>query len=217
MIALKKTFKPAPAQPLETVVPLALCPGLSAKEADRRIAQANRAGNVGARVLSFYLVDLCERRAYQELGFHDIVQYAETRYGIQPSTTREYLAVGRALEDLPLADEAICDGRLCWSKVRLLARVATPQTECEWVEVAISHTVRQLERQGRLHRAGERPSDSRRRRIHTPAFDVKGKLTLLEAQIWNNARAKLECALGRHLSDSQIMVEAAAAVLRKPV
>ncbi len=216
MIALNG-WKTAPAKPLETVVPLNLCRGLAAREVDRRIALASRAGDVSARVLAFYLLDLAERRAYQELGFHSIEQYAETRYGMQPSTTREYLSVGRRLEELPSIDEAIRDGRLGWSKVRVIVRVATLETELDWIEFAVTHTVRQLETQARLHRAGERPSDPTRRRIHDPAFEAHGKFGLLQAQVWNNARAKLEVAFGRHVSDSELMIEGASSILRHPV
>ena len=63
--------------------------GLAPQEADRRIAQASRLGDVGARVLAFYLSDMADRGAQQALGFHSVIQYAQTRFGIQPSTTRE--------------------------------------------------------------------------------------------------------------------------------
>ncbi len=37
---------------------------------------------------AYYLVDLAERGAHQELGFHSVVQYAEARYHMRPATTR---------------------------------------------------------------------------------------------------------------------------------
>ena len=43
----------------------------------------NRAGDIGARALAFYRVDMADRGARQELGFHSVVQYAETRFGIR--------------------------------------------------------------------------------------------------------------------------------------
>ena len=73
----------------EATISLELCFGLHPIEADRRLAQAQRAGDMGARGVSFYLVDLADRGAHQELGFHCVVQSAETRFGIQPRPTRE--------------------------------------------------------------------------------------------------------------------------------
>ena len=57
--------------------------GLSALEMDRRLTLANRTSDIGARALSFYLVDMADRGAHQELGFHSIILYAETRFGMQ--------------------------------------------------------------------------------------------------------------------------------------
>lgn len=150
--------------------------GLPAAEVDRRVALANRAGDIGARTLAFYLVDLADRGTHQELGFHSVVQYAEMRYHIQPSTTREYLAVGRALDELPGIDEAFCTERLLWSQVRQLVRVATPQTESEWVTWAQGRTARQIAAEVRRRSKGERPTDPARRRIHTTTFKVQATL-----------------------------------------
>lgn len=186
--------------------------GLAAGEVDKRVAQAHRAGDVGARALAFYLVDLAERRAHQELGFHSIEQYAETRYHISPPTTRCYLATGRALQELPEIDRAFCEGSLFWSQVRELARMATPETEAEWVQWSRGRTSRQIAAQARIRRKGERPSDPARRRIHDITFQVAARLSVLQWAKWNTAREKLEAELGRPVSDSE-MLEGAADLL----
>ena len=151
-----------------------LTAGLSAQEADKRVAQARRAGDIRARALAFYLVDLAGRGAHQQLGFHSIEQYAETRYHIRPPTTRRYLAAGRALEDLPEIDEAFCRGRLFWSQVRELVRVAAPETESEWIQWARGRTAREIAAQVSLRRKGERPTDPARRRIHNATSGPRG-------------------------------------------
>ena len=53
-------------------LPLALTGGLSADEADRRVAVAPRAGDIGARALSFYLAGLAESSGYQEIKGTDL-------------------------------------------------------------------------------------------------------------------------------------------------
>jgi hypothetical protein len=201
------------AQTVEATFSLELRRGLPAGEVDRRIARANRASDVGARTLAFYLVDLAERGAHQELGFHSVEQYAQMRYGIQPSTTREYLAVGRALEELPETDEALCQGHLLWSQARLIARVGTPETEAAWVEWAVGKTVREIEAQVRKREKGELPTDPARRRIHTTKVKVEARFNVVQLQMWNNAKAKLEAETGRPASDAELMLEAAKLLL----
>ncbi|MHC4709877.1 MAG: Holliday junction branch migration DNA helicase RuvB [Planctomycetota bacterium] len=198
---------------VEATIRQELRPGLAIHEVDRRIAQANRAGDVGARAMAFYLVDLAERGGQQELGYHSVVQYAETRYLMQPSTTREYLAVGRALDELPHIDEAFCAGRLFWSQVRQLVRITTPETESAWLEWAAGHTARQIAAQVRNRRKGDLPTDPARRRIHTTKFDVRGRLNVVQWEIWNNARAKLESETGAPISDTEMMMQAATLLL----
>ncbi len=187
--------------------------GLAAEEADRRFAQAGRAGDIGARAQAFYLVDMADRGAHQDLGFHSIVQYAETRYGMPPSTTREYLAVGRALEELTAIDDAICDGRLLWSQVRLLSRIATPETEAEWIRWAQGRTVREIAGQVRRREKGERPTDLARRRIHSVEFKLEAGMSAIEWEIWNTARAKMAAESGRQVSDTEMLMEMARQLL----
>ena len=126
-------FTPADASGAEVTISAELRRGLGAREADRRLAAGNRAGDMGARIVSFYLVDLADRGGHQEFGFHSVLDYAETRFGIQRRTAREYMAVERALSELPLIDEALCEGRLFWSHGIdcVHARAATPTTDRE--------------------------------------------------------------------------------------
>ncbi len=197
----------------EFTISLELRHGLAAEEADRRLGAANRAGDLGARVVSFYLVELADTGGYQEFGFRSVVDYAADRFGIRPSTTREYIATGRALLDLPLIDEAVCDGRLFWSQARLLARIATPETEAAWLQWATERTIRQIEAQIRNRDKGQLPTDPAKRRIHSTAYKVEGRFSAVQYELWNNARAKLEAESDRVVSDSEMMLEAAMLLL----
>lgn len=55
---------------------------------------------------------------------------------IEVCTAREWLRIGAALRRLPVVDDAFASGRLSYSKVRALTRVATPETEAELCEMA---------------------------------------------------------------------------------
>ena len=53
---------------------------------------------------------------------------------------------GRALRSLPLTEAAFADGRLSYSKVRALTRIAEPDTEQSLLDLAVEATAAQLER-----------------------------------------------------------------------
>ena len=55
---------------------------------------------------------------------------------VEVSTAREWLRIGRLLAELPLLDTAFDDGRLSYSKVRTLSRVATAANEAELCAIA---------------------------------------------------------------------------------
>lgn len=206
-------FTPVDGSSAEVTISLEMRHGLAAEEADRRLGAANRAGDLGARVVSFYLVEMADSGGHQEFGFHSVEDYASNRLGIRPSTAREYMATGRALLELPMIDAAVCDGRLFWSQARLLARIATPETESAWLNWAARRTIREIETQVRGRDKGQLPTDPARRRIHSAAYRVEGRFSAVQYELWNNARAKLEAERDRPVSDSEMMLEAAMLVL----
>ncbi len=55
---------------------------------------------------------------------------------VEVSTAREWLRIGRSLAGLEVVDEAFVSGRLSYSKVRALTRVATPATASELCRLA---------------------------------------------------------------------------------
>jgi len=98
-------------------------------------------------------------RAFELAGAASIYELAERLLGWEPRTTYERLRVARALEGLPLLAERLAAGDLHWSKVREISRVATADTEAQWIENAAACSVRELERQVRGRRPGDLPSD----------------------------------------------------------
>jgi hypothetical protein len=67
------------------------------------------------------------------------------RCGIGLVAGREHVRVARALAELPVTREALAAGRLSYSKVRALTRVATPDSEPALVNAALHSTGAQLE------------------------------------------------------------------------
>ncbi|MGY1641377.1 hypothetical protein ACI782_09620 [Geodermatophilus sp. SYSU D00703] len=65
---------------------------------------------------------------------------------MSPGTAREHVRVARALIVPPRIGAAFAAGRLPYSKVRALTRVAEPETEAELLEFALEATASQTER-----------------------------------------------------------------------
>ena len=104
-------------------------------------------------------------------GCRSCAHWLSWRVGVGMVAAREQVRVARALGDLPRIDAALHDGRLSYSKVRAMTRVATPANEAELVELAELATATQLERICRGYRTchreitGEEPPEAKRRRI----------------------------------------------------
>jgi hypothetical protein len=65
---------------------------------------------------------------------------------LSPAAAREHVRVAHALEGLPVVRDAFSAGRLSYSQVRALTRVAVPSTEPDLVDLARSMTASQLDR-----------------------------------------------------------------------
>ena len=98
-------------------------------------------------------------------GCLSCAQWLSWRIGLDLCAAREKVRVARALETLPAIDDAFRQGRISYSKVRALTRVATPENEASLLELARSSTAAQLEKVCRGYRravsglAGKLPCD----------------------------------------------------------
>ena len=78
-----------------------------------------------------------DRRAgYEQWGCHSAVQWLGWHCSLDARAAREKLRVAHALADLPLIIEEFAAGRLSYSKVRAITRVATPTNEEDLVMLA---------------------------------------------------------------------------------
>ena len=119
--------------------------------------------SVGEHALVTAIAEFDEAGAYAAQGALSTAQWLGYRCGMSAGVAHEKLRVGRALRALPGIDGAWAKGRLTYSKVRALTRVATPDNEAELIEIARSATAAQLERICRHYRAAtceQTPLDS---------------------------------------------------------
>ena len=77
--------------------------------------------------------------------------------GLSVVAAREHVRVGRALEQLGRVRAEFAAGRLTYSKVRAITRVATPANEQSLVDLALAATAAQLERICAAYRAVQPP------------------------------------------------------------
>lgn len=117
-------------------------------------------------------------RVHERLGYGSFVEYIERLFGYAPRLTYEKLRVAASLENLPELAERLRGGKLTWSGVRELTRVATAETEHDWIAAAAGTTARETERLVSGHRLGDRPEDpvDDALRRHVLRFDVSGEV-----------------------------------------
>src|SRR6187399_553043 len=100
------------------------------------------------RLICRYLADLADgmgKWPQLMMGYGDVYQLVRARFGLSTRSIRELIRVGRALRILPLLEAALMSGRLNYSKIREVTRVANPGTEGFWLEAARRLSMRALE------------------------------------------------------------------------
>lgn len=171
-----------------------LVDGLGAEEIDARLRRTCRVADLGNRATAFYLADLHQRGLHQSLGYPTTIAYAERALGLSRRKARELLHAGLRLKELPTIDEAFAGNRICWSRVRRLCNVATPQTEGAWLERAQEVSQDELERLTMRMRPGEVPPEGTG--LPHARFTLRFELDAARWQMWENARSKLRAESG---------------------
>jgi hypothetical protein len=87
--------------------------------------------------------------AWGSLGFHSCAHWLSWRIGIGLTAAREKVRVARALGSLPKIDALFARGEISYSKVRAITRVATPESEQDFIDVAAHASAAQIERMAR--------------------------------------------------------------------
>lgn len=102
-----------------------------------------------AQMTCAFLVKLAHFDAglgWQRGGFATASQWLGWHCAMSATTAREHLRVARTLVDLPQITARFAAGRLSYSKVRALTRIATKDTEADLLEIADHATAGQLDR-----------------------------------------------------------------------
>jgi Holliday junction DNA helicase RuvB len=176
--------------------------GLVAREVDREIGRGRRAGDIGHRVVAFYLADCADRGLHQAFGHSSVIPYAVKRHGLSRRRARDLIVAGRALRELRKIDRAFLAGELFWSQVRVLAKVADATTEDAWLAFARAHTIDELEREAALAKKGEAPRADRKG-LSEARFNLSLKVSALLHEQYALARQKVSAEAGHAVSDEE--------------
>jgi len=98
----------------------------------------------------------CREEGWRALGIASGAQWLNWRCGLGLGVAREKIRVARALPDLPKISRVFSEGRISYSKVRAMTRVATPKNESALLNVALHGTASHVEKQVQLYRRVKR-------------------------------------------------------------
>ena len=89
-------------------------------------------------------------------GIRSCAHWLNWKCGMSMGSARERVRVARALPELPGISAAFCKGKVSYSKVRAMTRVATAKNEAALLQVALHGTASHVETQVRLYRKTKR-------------------------------------------------------------
>jgi len=120
-------------------------PPQRARGAEAELTQLAAAAGPLRRALAAIAARLLETRAYEPLCYARVGDYARERLGLSARQLHDLAHVHRALAALPRLGRALRANELPWSKVRLIARVASTADEEVWIARARELPIRRLE------------------------------------------------------------------------
>jgi hypothetical protein len=97
--------------------------------------------------------EILARRLYRKLGYSSMRQYAREGLHFSDAKFFQFQRLAESFKTLPKVKRAVASGELSWTKARVLARAATPETENAWLNEAKKNSRRQLEAKVKAARA----------------------------------------------------------------
>jgi hypothetical protein len=161
-----------------------------------------------------WLLAAWRQRVHARLGYGSFSEYVGRLFGYGARLVQEELRVAEALEGLPAMARALQSGQICWSAVRELTRVATTETQLDWLVASQGRTVREVEKMVAGLGPGSRPADERAPDIarHVLRFEVTGEVLATVRE----ALAKIQRDAGEALDDDAALLLLARTVLEGP-
>ena len=138
--------------------------GLWGHEIDRRFRQAVRVNRLAENVLAFYLDEIARRKLWRVLGYSSAMHYGRMVSGFGERKIYYPLHIGRRMEELGSVRKAFVSDRISWTKVCEIVKVATPDTEQEWLRIGMEKNCRELREMVDMVRRSSREGKGRKSR-----------------------------------------------------
>ena len=147
---------------MATLILPVFSPGQPAAAVDAALRRALGACDQSQRCAVLWFAEVQRRELFRQLGFASLQLYAVRALGFSDNRTWQFTRLADDLDRLPVLKEAVATGQVGWTKARQVARVATADTERQWVQRAKVAGKRELEREvaGALGRARARRTAS---------------------------------------------------------
>jgi hypothetical protein len=136
---------------------------------------------------------------WRRFGYASLVEYMELEMGYSPRAALERLRVANALPQLPQIAAAIEQGDLSFSGARELTRVATRETEQNWLGATAEMNLREVEAAVSGHTRGDLPTDPPDPKLQRKIlrYEVRPETDVLLRE----AKRKLEKTRGERVDD----------------
>src|SRR5436190_7188702 len=146
-----------------------------------------------------WLLRAARSGVHLRLGYASFREYVERLFGYGPRLIQEKLRVAGALEELPVLSAELERGKMSFSAVRELTRVATAATERAWLEAAHGRSIQEIEGLVSGQKPGSLPEDA-------PDADAMRHVLRLELSgealaTFREAMAKMRREAGEALDD----------------
>ena len=150
----EEAARPGPAANADDGAPCAIPgpsdPGVAEDGDDELVRLGERIAELAARINSaesrmMALIAEFDRRGGWKGEYSSCAEWLAWRIGIKIGPARERVRTARALGGLPQTAEALREGRISYTKVRALTRVATLASEAELLEFAQAGSAARLE------------------------------------------------------------------------
>ena len=190
---------------------------LDAKTVHERLLAALAAMRKAESQAVTLFAEVMKQGLYRSLGYASIHLYAEQALSFSRSKTYEFIRLAEALDELPALKQGLESGELPWTKAREVVKVATPETEEEWLALAECKSRRELEKEVVKSRAtrDRMKKDAGQTELIEPEREVPAAATAqsLTLRLSPLAKAKFEAMLEKlmkthHCDREQVLLMA---------
>jgi hypothetical protein len=157
------------------------------------------------------LLEAKRAEIHKHLGYGSFAEYLERVLGYAPNTGRDRVRVAEELEMLPAIAEAWEQGRLAYSAVREITRVATRETEEDVLAYVDGLTVREVVGAMRGLAKGDDPN--KRREPFTEPRHLHMELPPETYALFLEARRQMERETGQSMTDGEFIAMACRTML----